>query len=120
MRSTFAAMLILAGLFLQSARADEPVTAAAKEPAPVTAAGPPRIPDRLDLDTTSIRGNQELPKVLYILPWQEPGAAGPSGRPLNSLIDEALAPVDREVFRRQQLYFDQLYGGAESKPDITP
>jgi hypothetical protein len=76
-----------------------------------------RAPDRLDLETTSIRGNQELPKVLYILPWKDPGLAEPAGRPLNSLVDEALAPVDREVFRRQLRYFDQLYGGAESKPE---
>ena len=27
--------------------------------------------DRLDLDTTSVTGNQELPKVLYIVPWKE-------------------------------------------------
>lgn len=69
----------------------------------------PRPPDRLDLDTALIRGNQELPKVLYIVPWKEAGLAEPAGRPLNSLVDEALAPVDREVFRRQMRYFDQLY-----------
>jgi hypothetical protein len=89
------ALLALAG----AAFADEPATPAQ-----------PVAPQRLDLDATSIRGNQELPKVLYIVPWKEPGPAAPGGRPLNSLIDEALAPVDREVFRRQMRYFDQLYG----------
>jgi hypothetical protein len=95
--------------------------AAAEEPAPVVAAAPAAksSPERLDLDTTSIRGNQELPKVLYILPWKEPAPAEPAGRPLNSLVDEALAPVDREVFRRQMRYFDQLYSSAESKPDSS-
>jgi hypothetical protein len=107
-------LLMLCVLTLQPVWGDEPV------PAPVIEIGKPQPPDRMDLDTTSIRGNQELPKVLYILPWKDPGPAEMTGRPLNSLIDEALAPVDREVFRRQQSYFDQLYGGAESKPDSTP
>ena len=65
---------------------------------------------------TSIRGNQELPKVLYIVPWKEPGLAEPAGRPLNSLVDEVLAPVDREVFRRQMRYFDQLYAPSGVSP----
>ncbi len=69
--------------------------------------------DRLELDSTSIRGNQELPRVLTIVPWKDPALGDLVGKPVNSLVDEALAPVDREVFRRQTSYFDQLYGGAE-------
>ncbi len=66
----------------------------------------------LNLDATAIRGNQELPKVMYIVPWKEPATAELAGRPVNSLVEEALAPVDREVFRRQTRYFSQLYGAA--------
>ncbi|RMF98123.1 MAG: hypothetical protein D6727_03885 [Gammaproteobacteria bacterium] len=69
--------------------------------------------DELDLETTSIRGNRELPRVLNIVPWKDPALGDLLGKPVNSLIDEALAPVDREVFRRQTAYFDQLYGGKE-------
>ena len=102
------------------ARADEPPAPvqppAAAAPVPAQAKAAPRSADRLDLDTTSIRGNQELPKVLYIVPWKEPGLAEPAGRPLNSLVDEALAPVDREVFRRQMRYFDQLYAPSGGDP----
>lgn len=78
------------------------------EPAPV--AGRSAQADRLELDATSIRGNQELPKVLYIVPWKDPELGDLVGKPVNSLVDEVLAPVDREVFRRQIRYFDQLYG----------
>lgn len=60
--------------------------------------------DRADLDRTQIIGNRELPKVLYIVPWKKPMAGELSGRPLVSVLDEALAPVDRDVFRRQVSY----------------
>ena len=58
----------------------------------------------------TIIGDQELPRVLYIVPWKDPALGDLVGKPVNSLVDEALAPVDREVFRRQISYFDQLYG----------
>ena len=65
--------------------------------------------DRLDLDTTTVTGNQELPRVLYILPWKESGIGELTGKPVNSLLNEVLAPLDREVFQRQLKYFDQLH-----------
>jgi hypothetical protein len=60
--------------------------------------------DRVDVDSTKIIGNRELPKVLYIVPWKKPMPGELSGRPLVSVIDEAMAPVDRDVFRRQVQY----------------
>ena len=65
--------------------------------------------DRLDLDATSVTGNQELPRVLYILPWKESAIGDLTGKPVNSLLDEVLAPLDREVFQREVKYFDQLH-----------
>jgi hypothetical protein len=64
--------------------------------------------DHLELDSTAITGNRELPKVLYIVPWKKPDLGELAGRPANSLLDEVLAPVDREVFRRQTDYFATL------------
>lgn len=61
-------------------------------------------PDQADLDRSQIIGNRELPKVTYIVPWKKPGAGDLSGRPLVSVLDEALMPLDREVFRRQVRY----------------
>jgi hypothetical protein len=60
--------------------------------------------DRAEIDRTRIIGNRELPKVLYIVPWKKPLPGDLSGRPLVSVLDEALAPVDRDVFRRQVQY----------------
>jgi len=67
------------------------------------------VMDEIDLGRTEITGNQELPKVLYIVPWQksEPGVL--SGKPVNSLLDEVLAPIDRSEFIRQVDYYGDLY-----------
>jgi hypothetical protein len=70
----------------------------------VLAALPARAQDRADIERTQIIGNRELPKVLYIVPWKKPLQGDLSGRPLGSVLDEALAPVDRDVFRRQVRY----------------
>jgi hypothetical protein len=67
-------------------------------------AGPSAAQDRVDIDPTQILGNRELPKVLYIVPWKKPLPGSLSGRPPASVMDEALAPIDRDVFRRQLRY----------------
>jgi hypothetical protein len=72
--------------------------------------GGERVLDRLDLDRTEITGNQELPKVLYIVPWQKSDPGDLMGRPANSLLDEVLAPLDREEFILQVDYYSDLYG----------
>jgi hypothetical protein len=60
--------------------------------------------DRADLEGTQIFGSRELPKVLYIVPWKQPLPGDLVGRPATSLLDEVLAPVDREVFQREVTY----------------
>ena len=60
--------------------------------------------DRAEIDPTKIIGNRELPKVLYIVPWKKPLPGDLAGRPPVSVVDEALAPIDRDVFRRQVRY----------------
>jgi len=42
--------------------------------------------DRLQLDASAITGNQELPRVMYIVPWKESGIGELSGKPVNSLL----------------------------------
>jgi hypothetical protein len=70
--------------------------------------------DRADIDRTQIIGNRELPKVLYIVPWKKPLPGDLAGRPLQSVLDEALAPVDRDVFRRQVNYHGQIEAQAKT------
>ena len=64
--------------------------------------------DRITLDETVISGNQELPKVLYILPWQSP-----EGRPQLSLDaglkdDNVLRRVYPPAHRRELRYWNGL------------
>jgi hypothetical protein len=61
--------------------------------------------DRLDLDTTQITGNKELPKVMYVVPWKRADLGDLTGKPANSLVDEVLQPVDRDVFNREERYY---------------
>jgi hypothetical protein len=75
--------------------------------------------DKADIDRTQIIGNRELPKVLYIVPWKKPLPGDLSGRPLVSVLDEAMAPVDRDVFRRQVNYDGQTQARAAA-PVATP
>ncbi len=105
-------------LMVMSARADDTADSDAIDPAVATtpADKKPLSIDRVQLDTTSIRGNQELPRVLYIVPWKDPAMGDLVGKPVNSLIDEVLAPIDRDVFRRQTNYFDQLYTDTDEAP----
>ena len=85
----------------------KPSAAPSKTPAPAPNS---RAMDTLDLGTTSITGNQELPKVLYIVPWKKSDLGDLVGRPVNTLLDEVLEPVDPEVFQRHLSYYDALYG----------
>jgi len=69
-----------------------------------------RVMDSLELGRTEITGNQELPKVLYIVPWKKSDPGNLMGRPVNTLLDEVLAPLDREEFIRQVEYYKDLNG----------
>jgi hypothetical protein len=86
-------------------------------PAPAATSQKFATMDRLELDSTAITGNRELPKVLYIVPWKKADIGDLIGRPANSLLDEVLTPVDREVFRRQTDYFTKL--NAEAAPQAA-
>ena len=50
------------------------------------------VADRVRMNETVISGNQELPKVLYILPWQSS-----NGRPA---LELSAGLDDQRVFRR--------------------
>ena len=67
-----------------------------------------QVMDEIDLGRTEITGNQELPTVMYIVPWQKSDPGQLLGRPVNSLLEEVMAPIDRSEFMRQVDYYGDL------------
>jgi hypothetical protein len=90
-------------------------TAGAKPAASTASGAKGKASDRLELDTTQITGNRELPKVLYIVPWKRADLGDLVGKPVNSSLDEVLTPVDRDVFKRENRYYRAL-APAEGQP----
>ncbi len=68
--------------------------------------------DRIEMKGTSIIGNKELPKVLYIVPWKAAEDIDLKTPPFSSVLDEVLNPLERPAFQRQVQYYHELY------PDI--
>ena len=83
---------------------------------PTAAPGRRAQNDRLDLDTTIVTGNRELPKVLYIVPWKKADLGDLPAQPFNTLLDEVLTPVDRDVFRREVTYYGVVSSGGNPSP----
>ena len=79
------------------------------------AIAPAHADDKADMERTRIIGNRELPKVLYIVPWKKPVPGELPGRPLKSVLDETMDPIDRDVFRRQVQYEAQI-----ARPAVEP
>ncbi|HKN08598.1 MAG TPA: hypothetical protein VJ376_03825, partial [Pseudomonadota bacterium] len=77
--------------------------------------------DRLELGAATVTGDREQPKVMYIVPWKKSDIGDLSGKPMNSLLDEALAPIDRDEFKREVIYYqavksDASQNGASRQP----
>ena len=117
MRSRIAVLILVALAAPHSAPAND---TAASKPIPLASAAtvqnPSRAHDRLQLDSTAITGNRELPKVMSIVPWKEAEPPGGPDRPMNSLVDEILAPLDRDEFQREVTYYRDLTSPASPVP----
>ena len=58
---------------------------------------------------------------MYIVPWKRSDIGDLAGKPLNSLVDEILSPIDRDVFKREVVYYkavqaDASQSGAQNHP----
>jgi hypothetical protein len=90
-------------------------------PAPASSPKSAAKIDRLELGTATVTGDREQPKVMYIVPWKRSDIGDLAGKPMNSLVDEILSPVDRDVFKREVVYYramqtDASQNGASPKP----
>src|SRR5690606_17217229 len=100
----------------QQAGAERVEAVEERQPRPVSSG---RAIDTLDLGTTSITGSRELPKVLYIVPWKRSDLGDIVGRPVNTLLDEVLAPIDPDVFERHIDYYAVLHPEAAESATNT-
>ena len=60
------------------------------------------------LDETVISGNAELPKVLYIVPWQDPTGIPKIELDPNFTEHEVFRRVDPQAYKRELQYYDVL------------
>lgn len=67
-----------------------------------------RASDEVTLETSTVTGNRELPKVMVIVPWKKAAPGDVPGRPVDSLLDESLQPVGRAEFRRGLTHYRDL------------
>lgn len=58
--------------------------------------------------TDTITGNQEQPKVLYILPWKEAEDNAIFNQPLNRKINDTFGHIERSEHRRQIEFLEKL------------
>jgi hypothetical protein len=100
----------------------KPPAAVRGTPGTAPAAGPkgPTKVDRLELSTATVTGDREQPKVMYIVPWKRSDIGDLEGKPMNSLVDEILAPVDRDVFRREVRYYQTVKTDASQNAARPP
>ena len=77
---------------------------------------PGQAQERLDLEGTEIIGNQELPKILYIVPWKAANRIEISTPVVGSIIDETLKPIDPAAFRRKINYHKAISTSLNKSP----
>ena len=63
----------------------------------------------------TVKGNQEQPKVLYIVPWKAPEGPKALYQSVDSQLQAVFSHVDRTEFRRQLHYLEQLSKSGESE-----
>ena len=72
--------------------------------------------ERTEMEGATIRGDQEQPQVLFLLPWQPPPSPDISVPPPRTDLGDVLKPLERQRFR-EELYFRKNLELGELKED---
>ena len=80
-----------------------PLAAAAKDHASVEAKSAKT--EAKELSGMSVLGNTDTPKALYIVPWKT-SEIGNTTDLRSGLLNDAMVPVDKEVFQRQLQFYE--------------
>ena len=70
--------------------------------------------DVVTIEGARIRGDQEMPTVMYLVPWQPPEVGelrGPEERPM---VDQGLSPLERYEFQRFIQYHEAFLKQTEA------
>ena len=94
-----------------------PAAAAGQKPANPRSAD---AADKLQLGAATVTGDREQPKVMYVVPWKRSDIGDAQGRPMNSLVDEILSPVDRDTFKREVRYYQTVQSGSGTTQNVAP
>lgn len=62
----------------------------------------------ITIETATIRGNQELPTVLYLVPWQPPEINSLNASQTQDLTRNTIELIDRSSFKRLIQYHDSF------------
>lgn len=124
MKIALSACLLVALPALAWAQDEMPALPDEQQPAVSTETPAPSRPPTQDdpvmqAPGMAIIGDQESPIGLYIMPWRQSGAATGLDRPAR-LLDDALMPLDPDVFRRQVEYHRALSEHLEKQGRVTP
>jgi hypothetical protein len=83
----------------------------------VTSAQQP--PEVVKLEDT-IRGNQEQPKVLTIVPWQTPSVKHSLPSQIVERINKGFQPLERDEFTRQLQFLTQQVNDSYPEQGLKP
>ena len=64
--------------------------------------------DELDLEGARVFGNRDLPNITYIVPWKDEELDVIDIEPVTNFFDNALQPLDRDVFLREIEHLERL------------
>ena len=59
----------------------------------------------MTIEGARIRGDQEMPTVMYLVPWQPPAAETLGGPDEHLMVSQAFAPLERYEFQRLVKYY---------------
>jgi hypothetical protein len=70
---------------------------------------PAQAQERIQMEGIEITGSQELPRVLYIVPWQTAERFEIDSPPIASIMERRLVPLERAAFRRKVYYHEAIF-----------
>lgn len=63
----------------------------------------------MTIEGARIRGDQEMPTVMYLVPWQPPAAETLRGQGENLMVSQAFTPLERYEFQRLVNYYQVFH-----------